>query len=66
MDGSASGKPDSKGFIFELAYLPWYNTRFSVQYTVYDRFNGGATDYDGSGRNAGDNDTLYLDAWLMF
>lgn len=64
--GSASGNPDSKGYIAELDYLPWQNTKFAVQYVFYNEFNGGTSNYDGSGRNAKDNNTLFVAAWLMF
>jgi hypothetical protein len=37
-----------------------------VQYTGYTRFNGGRLDYDGEGRNAGSNNTIYLLARFVF
>ena len=43
---------------------PWMNLRLGVQYTAYDKFNGGDRNYDGFGRNASDNNTLYVFAWL--
>ncbi len=43
---------------------PWANLRLGVQYTHYNRFNGSASNYDGNGRNASDNDTLFVFAWL--
>jgi hypothetical protein len=64
--GSASGSPDSRGWRAELDYLPWQNVKIGLQYTAYTRFNGGTTNYDGFGRNASDNNTLYLFAWLAF
>lgn len=64
--GSANGKPDSKGIIAEFDYLPWLNTKFSLQYIAFNEFNGGSSNYDGNGRNASDNNTLYLGGWLMF
>ena len=64
--GSASGSPNSNGVIAELEALPWLNTRFALQYVAYSKFNGGASGYDGSGRNASDNNTLYLYTWLVF
>ena len=63
---SANGAPDTRGWIVELNYLPWLNTKLSLQYTRYDRFNGGADNYDGAGRNASDNDTWYALLWLNF
>ncbi len=59
-----TGKPDSNGLIGEVDWLPWLNTKFSIQYTLYQKFNGSGNNYDGSGRNASDNNTLYLLAWL--
>lgn len=64
--GSANGSPNTRGWMAELDYLPWDNTKFVLRYTAYKKFNGGATDYDGFGRNASDNNTLYLLGWFLF
>lgn len=64
--GSATGKPNSGGLIAEVQFMPWINTRFSLQYVAYQKFNGGSSNYDGAGRKASDNNTLYLLTWLMF
>ena len=64
--GSANGKPDSKGIRVEAMYTPWENTRFALQYTAYSKFNGDKTNYDGLGRSAKDNNTLYLLSWFMW
>ena len=64
--GSRTGSPNSNGIIGELDFLPWLNTRLTAQYVVYTKFNGAETDYDGSGRKASDNNTLYLLVWLVF
>jgi hypothetical protein len=64
--GSANGSPDSHYMVYELAYMPRDNTRFALQYTAYNKFNGGTSNYDGSGRNAKDNNTMYLFGWFMF
>lgn len=75
--GSATGSPTSDGMIFELSYLPFNkgggpafwprsNIKFSLQYVMYNRFNGARTNFDGAGGNARDNDTLYLQAWIVF
>jgi hypothetical protein len=66
IDGSRIGSPDSKGFIIELDYVPWYNTKLLAQYTVYNTFNGSSSNYDGYGRSASDNNTLYLNVWIAF
>ena len=64
--GSRTGSPNSNGLMGELDFLPWLNTRLTAQYVVYTKFNGAQTDYDGSGRKASDNNTLYLVVWLVF
>jgi hypothetical protein len=64
--GSASGSPNSKGWIAEFDYLPWQNVKLTLQYIAYQKFNGAKSDYDGSGRNANDNNTLYILGWLNF
>ncbi len=66
VSGSANGMPDSNGFTAEFDYLPWLNTKLAAQYVVYNKFNGGTNNYDGNGRNASDNNTLYLLCWVAF
>ena len=62
--GSRTGNPNSSGLILELDYLPWLNTKIWAQYIAYNKFNGASSNYDGSGRDAADNNTLYLSLWL--
>lgn len=64
--GSLTGSPENRGYILEADYLFRDKYKFALQYKIYDKFNGARTNYDGSGRNASDNNTLYLLAWLMF
>jgi hypothetical protein len=64
--GSATGNPGSSGYTAEVNYLPWLNTKLQLQYVRYNKFNGSSINYDGSGRNASDNDTLYLLGWINF
>ncbi len=64
--GSANGDPKTNGFIGEVDFNPWENTRLGVQYTGYANFNGLSTNYDGSGRNASGNNTLFLFLWVAF
>lgn len=66
---SISGSPDSNGWVFELNYVPWLNTKFSLQYTTYSEFDGGATYTSGNTgtvRNAKDNNALYVASWINF
>ncbi|MHB8723409.1 MAG: cytochrome C [Steroidobacteraceae bacterium] len=66
VSGSATNSPDSSGYVAELNYLPWLNTKLQLQYVGYDKFNGGKQNYDGAGRNASDNNTMYLLGWILF
>jgi hypothetical protein len=64
--GFANSSPDSRGWTGELDWVPYQNTKFALQYTWYKKFNGGSSNYDGLGRNASDNDTLYILGWINF
>jgi hypothetical protein len=64
--GNANGDPRSAGYIANVSYWPWQNLQLGAQYTGYTRFNGGSTNYDGAGRNASSNNTIYLDAKFLF
>ncbi len=64
--GFLNGSPNSRGQIYELDFVPIQNLRLMLQYTAYNRFNGGTTNYDGFGRNASDNNTLFLNIWFAY
>ena len=75
--GSRTGSPDTKQFMLQLDYLPfnrdggppvwqWFNPKFALQYTGYTEFNGSSDNYDGAGRDASDNNTVYLTMWMPF
>lgn len=66
VSGSQLGKPDSSGIRTQFDYLPWENTKLSLQYFAYNKFNGASSNYDGFGRNAADNNMLYLQFWFAF
>ncbi len=61
-----NGRPDSASWILQGTYLPWQNVQISAQYTWYTKFNGAKENYDGNGRNASDNNALYMLFWLMW
>jgi hypothetical protein len=63
---SANGSPDTRGWMAEVNYLPWLNVKLSAQYTWYSKFNGAGSNYDGVGRNASDNNALYLLLWFAY
>jgi hypothetical protein len=66
--------PDSAGLLFQIDGTPFgetasdlgtrVNLRLGMQYRLFTRFNGAATNFDGAGSNASDNDTLRLFAWV--
>jgi hypothetical protein len=74
--GSNNGSPDTRGYVvqFECVPLgkltsfgrPWVNIRLGVQYTGYLHFNGGTSNYDGFGRSASDNNSLFVFSWMAF
>ena len=66
LTGSANGDPRGAGYIANFSYWPWQNLQLAAQYTGYTRFNGGTTNYDGSGRDASANNTVYLNARFIF
>jgi hypothetical protein len=46
--------------------MPWQNLRLQFQYVLYNKFNGSSSNYDGFGRQASDNNTLYIVTWLLY
>ena len=66
LTGSATGSPNSSGWVAQWTWLPAMNMQVTAQYFLYNKFNGGSTNYDGSGRNASDNDTLYVALWVLW
>jgi hypothetical protein len=74
LEGSRTGRPNTLGGFIQLNVLPfsqWFRlkwpalptTQLALQYTFYGKFNGAGMNYDGFGRRAQDNNTLYLLAW---
>jgi len=66
VSGNFNGDPRGSGYIANFTYWPWQNLLLGAQYTGYTRFNGAANNYDGAGRNANANNTIYLDAKIIF
>ena len=61
--GNVSGNPAIRGWTAEAFVTPVQYLRIGLQYTMYDRYNGASHNYDGAGRNASDNDSLFLYFW---
>jgi len=67
--GNATGSPDTRGWIFEGDYLPLKNRenlKLGLRYTAYTKFNGASDNYNGFGRNASDNNSVFAYLWLLF
>ena len=58
--GSKTGSPDTRGVTVEADFLLHERHKMALQYTFYDKFNGASSNYDGFGRDASDNNTLFL------
>ncbi|WP_227753646.1 MULTISPECIES: cytochrome C [Ramlibacter] len=64
--GNLSGNPGTRGATFELFWTPIQYLRLGAQYTAYTRYNGASHNYDGLGRNASDNNTLFVYLWAAY
>ena len=74
--GGASGTPDSNGITGQVDFTPWgngksplgprVNARVGLQYTLYGKFNGRRSNWDGAGANATDNNALRVFTWVAF
>ena len=60
---NASGDPSTNGWTTEVFWMPVQFARIGLQYTNFNKYNGASSNYDGYGRNAKDNNTLFLYAW---
>lgn len=68
-EGSRTGKPSTSGYTLEADWTPFgkegsfggtfANLRVGLQYRGYFKFNGASHNYDGFGRNASDNNTVF-------
>ncbi len=66
VDGNRTGSPATRGLTLEAFWTPIQYLRVGAQYTAYTRFNGASKNYDGFGRNASDNNTLFIYTWLAY
>jgi hypothetical protein len=62
---SGNGSPDTNGEWIEASYLPWWNTRFSLRYTLYNKFRGLTNGAVGPEKASAYN-TLELLTWISF
>jgi len=66
VNGNLSGNPGTRGWTYEAFWTPTQYLRIGAQYTAYGRYNGAAQNYDGLGRNARDNNSLFLYLWAAY
>jgi hypothetical protein len=66
VNGNLSGNPATQGQTYEVFWIPVQFARVGVQYTAYNTYNGATNNYDGFGRNASDNNTLFLYVWVAY
>ncbi len=76
LTGSNANSPNSNTFIVEADWVPFgkeeswarpfANFKLGVQYWAFSTFNGSSQNYDGNGRSARDNNTIYVFAWQAF
>ena len=64
--GTVSGNSNSAWGVAEVDYVPWLNVKLGLQYTLYTKFDGATSNYDGLGRNASDNNMLFAYLWVSF
>ncbi|HET7063428.1 MAG TPA: hypothetical protein VFI49_04065 [Rudaea sp.] len=64
--GNINANPAIRGFTSEVFWTPVQYLRIGLQFTTYSKYNGAAHNYDGAGRNASDNNSLFLYLWGAF
>lgn len=64
--GNLSGNPAARGWTTEAFWTPLQYLRLGAQYTAYAKYNGASKNYNGFGRNASDNNSLFLYAWVAY
>ena len=60
---NASGSPDTTVWVPEVFWTPVQYLRIGAQYWHYTKINGSSSNYNGVGRNASANDTLFFYVW---
>ena len=64
--GNLAGNPGTRMWTSEAFWTPIQYVRVGIQYTAFSRFNGSSSNYDGFGRSAHDNNTVFLYVWTAF
>jgi hypothetical protein len=68
LTGSTNNQSDpaTSGITYEAFFIPVQNIRIGAQYTSYNKYMGASSNYDGAGRNASDNNSLFLYVWFAY
>lgn len=61
--GNLNGSPNATYWIPEVFWTPMQYLRIGAQYWHYTKFNGAGSNYNGFGRSASDNDTMFFYVW---
>jgi len=64
--GTTTGTADTDGAMLEAIFRPWDNVQLRAQYTAYGKVDGSASNIDGKGRKAADDDAFTLIAWILY
>lgn len=64
--GNANSSPNYSVWVPELYWMPIQYVRLGLQYWRYGQFNGATSNYNGLGRDAKDNNFVFLYAWLVY
>jgi hypothetical protein len=64
--GFGNNTPDTRIWIPEVFWKPVQNVRVGAQYYKFTQYNGASSNYDGNGRNASDNNTLFFYVWFAY
>jgi hypothetical protein len=61
--GNANGTPNTRLWVPEIFWKPIQYLRVGMQYYKFTEYNGSSSNYDGNGRSARDNNTLFIYLW---
>ncbi len=61
-----NNSPADFGYNAQAAFWPGQNFQIALQYRGFITYNGTSSNYDGNGRNASDNNTIYAFIWINY
>lgn len=66
LNANPSAVPNSRLWVPEIFWNPVQYVRVGLQYYMWDQYQGAKSNYDGNGRNARDNNTVFLYVWAAY